>query len=183
MKWSLRVLRAIASLILLGISFTACTDREKQLTPFKPPTVAGYATPPGLAATQPTSTIAEVRPTNPPICADSLTFLEDITIPDGTLVNPGEVLDKRWLIKNSGSCNWNEGYRVRLVSGSELGASGEQALYPARSESEVSLRMIFTAPQEAGYYQSAWQAFNPRDIPFGDPFFIEIQVDISASQP
>lgn len=114
---------------------------------------------------------------------DSLTFLEDITIPDGTLVNPGDRLDKHWLIKNSGSCNWDEEYRIKLISGPDLGVPAEQALYPARSGFEATLRIVFTAPQEPGYYQSAWQAFNPRDVPFGDPFFIEVQVEIPASQP
>jgi hypothetical protein len=59
----------------------------------------------------------------------------------------------------------------------------EQALYPARSGSEVALRIVFSAPQEPGYYQSAWQAFDPKDVPFGDPFYIEILVELSSTSP
>jgi hypothetical protein len=145
--------------------------------------VAANITSPVLAVSQPTPTIPEVRPTATPVCADSLSFLEDLTIPDGTQVNPGTLLDKRWLIKNSGSCNWDEDYRIKLISGADLGVSIEQALYPARSGSELALRIVFSAPQEPGYYQSAWQAFNPKDVPFGDPFFIEILVELSSTSP
>lgn len=183
MSWRLRELRVITGLISLGVSLVACSGNEGRVTPFKPPTIEARATPPGLAVSQPTPTAPEVRPTTTPTCIDSLTFLEDITIPDGTLVNPGDILDKRWLIKNSGSCNWDEEYRIKLLSGPDLGVPIEQALYPARSGFEATLRIVFTAPQEPGYYQSAWQAFNPRDAPFGDPFFIEVQVEIPAPQP
>jgi hypothetical protein len=41
----------------------------------------------------------------------------------------------------------------------------------------VVLRMVFTAPQEAGTYRSAWQAYDPDGGPFGDPFYIEIVVE------
>jgi hypothetical protein len=57
-----------------------------------------------------------------PSCTDNLAFLEDITIPNGTVVVPGESVDKRWLVQNSGSCNWDDRYRLKFVSGSELSA-------------------------------------------------------------
>jgi Ig-like domain from next to BRCA1 gene len=183
MSWGLRALWRVLGLILLGLSLAACQGSEEQLTPFKPPTVATNATPPAQSVVQPSPTMPEARPTTTPVCADSLTFLEDITIPDGSQVNPGAILDKRWLIKNSGSCNWDESYRVKLVSGPDMGVPIEQALYPARSGSEVSMRIVLSAPQDPGYYQSAWQAFNPNDDPFGDPFYVEILVEIPSTPP
>lgn len=183
MSWGLREFRVAIALIPLGIGVVACSGSEGRVTPFKPPTIEARATPPGLAVSQPTPTSPEVHPTTTPACIDSLTFLEDITIPDGTIVNTGDLLDKRWLIKNSGGCNWDEEYRMKLVSGPDLSVPVEQALYPARSGFEATLRIVFTAPQEPGYYQSAWQAFNPEDVPFGDPFFIEVQVETPTSQP
>ncbi len=109
-------------------------------------------------------------------CVDNLVFKNDITIPDGTVVAPDYTLDKRWEVENSGNCNWSQGYRVRLIAGTELGAAKEQALFPARSGSRVVIRMVFKAPKEPGTYHSAWQAFTPQGEPFGDPFFIDIKV-------
>jgi hypothetical protein len=108
-------------------------------------------------------------------------FLEDLTIPDGTQVAPGEPLDKRWRVQNGGTCNWDQTYGIQLIGGPELGAPNEQALYPARSGSEAVIRMLFTAPEEPGVYSSAWQAHDPNGNPFGDPFFIEVEV--LESQP
>ena len=110
-------------------------------------------------------------------CADSLIFVKDITIPDGTVIVPESTMDKRWDVQNSGDCNWDDRYRVRLIAGPELGAAKEQALYPARSGTHATIRIQFKAPAEPGTYRSAWQAFNPDGEPFGDPFFIEIVVE------
>jgi hypothetical protein len=106
-----------------------------------------------------------------------LRYIEDLSIPDGSQVSSGERLDKRWSVENNGSCNWDQSYRLKLIAGPALGASAEQALYPARSGSQATIRIIFTAPTEPGVYRSAWQAYNPDGQPFGDPVFIEVQVE------
>jgi hypothetical protein len=99
-----------------------------------------------------------------------------VTIPDGTVVAHGSTLDKQWLVQNSGDCNWDSRYRLRLISGDALGAASEQALYPARAGTQATLRILFTAPQEAGAYVSEWQAFDANGIPFGESFFMKIEV-------
>jgi hypothetical protein len=91
-------------------------------------------------------------------------------------VGTGQGLDKRWQVQNSGTCNWDSSYRMKLIAGPELSAQSEQALYPARSGTEMVIRILFTAPSEAGTYRSAWQAFDPQGEPFGEPFFIEVVV-------
>jgi len=109
-------------------------------------------------------------------CADVLSFIEDLTIPDGSQTEPNASLDKRWSVRNNGSCNWGEGYTIRLISGAEMGAEPEQSLIPARAGTDAVIRIEFIAPQEPGSYISAWQAFNPAGLPFGDQFFINIIV-------
>ena len=147
--------------------------------PFIPPTLVQEAAASALAALTPTPTaLPEVsRPTATPACTNILSFLEDVTIPDGTITSPGGVLDKRWRVENTGTCNWDEDYRLKLVSGAEMGAAVEQALYPARSGTQFEIRVVFQAPQEAGLYRSAWQAYSPKGDAFGDPFYIEIVVE------
>ena len=116
-------------------------------------------------------------------CSSGLTYLEDLTIPDGSKAAPGERLDKRWKVKNSGGCNWDERYRLRLTAGPSLGAAEEQALYPALSGTEAEVRILFNAPQEAGSYRSAWQAYDPDGQPFGDPVFIDFEVVAPKATP
>jgi len=138
------------------------------------PSVTPSPHPSDTALFSPSPTKITITPTNP--CFNELSFLEDITIPDGTQVTGGDFLDKRWKVENSGTCNWNNTYRIKLLDGIAMGAPQEQALYPAKAESTVVIRMIFTAPLEPGYYRSAWQAVSPTGDFFGDPIFIDIQV-------
>lgn len=150
-------------------------------TPFVAPKAA-TPTGPSLLGQQPvipTFTLpAEptVSSTSTPPCTDNLDFLEDLTIPDGTVVSPGVSIDKQWLVQNSGSCNWDARYRLKFVGGDALGAATEQALYPARAGMQVIIRIQFTAPAEPRTYKTAWQAFGPQGEPFGDAIFMEIVV-------
>ncbi|GAB4398517.1 MAG: hypothetical protein OHK0052_21630 [Anaerolineales bacterium] len=120
---------------------------------------------------------SNLRPTSAANCSNNLQFLEDLTIPDGSRVQPGDRLDKRWQVVNTGECNWNAAYSVRLVAGPALGLAENQPLYPARGGTQAIIRLIFTAPQTAGAYRSAWQAHTPQGEPFGDPFFIDFIVE------
>ena len=106
-----------------------------------------------------------------------------MTIPDGTAVQPLEILDKRWLVENTGTCNWDNRYRIKLIAGPDMNSSPEQALYPARSRTQVSIRLVFTAPEDAGVYRSAWQAYDPNGRVFGDPIFIDIVVAPVENNP
>jgi hypothetical protein len=175
----------LLSLVLLLFLFTSCgpvvrsgASDGQVFVPPTPVSAANPATTPSATGGPPAEDAGDPgqpSPTAP--CQDNLVFRSDITIPDGTRVQPDSTLDKRWEVTNNGSCNWKETYRVRLIAGPDLGAQPEQSLYPARSGSQAVLRIVFKAPDEAGTYRSAWQAFNPQGEPFGDPFFIEVVVE------
>jgi hypothetical protein len=167
------------SLLIIAFLITAC-DSQTTPTLYIPPTqniTQVFAT-----QVQPASKLDPVTPTAPPQpspspdCTPGLLFLEDLSIPDGSSVNPGDLLDKRWLVENIGSCNWDNKFSLRLIAGPELGAPPENALFPARSGTQVEIRILFTAPQEPATYRSAWQAHDPQGKIFGDPIFIEIVV-------
>ena len=81
----------------------------------------------------PTST--PVRPANtPPPTAvsycDWVSFIKDVTIPDGTQVLPGETFTKMWRLKNSGTCTWTPDYALVWVSGADLKAPASQRIGP-----------------------------------------------------
>jgi hypothetical protein len=180
---SMRCFRYLVPVLAI-LFLAACGPRDSAKTTkgvgqsyFQPPTLADIAplsssTPVGHGAIGVDS--PQLNPT--PQCTNNLTYIQDITIPDSTSVTPGQTLDKRWRIQNSGTCNWDERYRMKMVAGPGLGAPVEQALYPARSGSEAVIRIMFTAPADMGAYRSAWQAYDPQGEPFGDPFFIEVIV-------
>jgi len=117
-----------------------------------------------------------LSPTSAAACTNDLTFLEDLTVPDGVLVPPDLAIDKQWLVSNSGSCNWDSRYTLRLVGGDALGASREQALFPARAGARAVVRIRFVGPTPPGRYGSTWQAFGPDGVPFGAELFLDVVV-------
>lgn len=168
-------------ILLTGIfSLWACAPQTTP-TPFRPPTAAPPTQPlptttpiPALFTAVPTPTVT-ITPTAGP-CTDNFSFIEDVTVEDGTSFLPGASIDKQWLVQNSGTCNWDETYRLKWVGGDPMGAAEEQALYPARAGTQATLRVTFTAPAESGSYESAWQAVDPNGNFFGDLVFIKIVV-------
>jgi hypothetical protein len=175
--------------VIISLGISACGNQGALLIPtekvYRPPTQIPTepSTPEFLLETGVESPNSSLRPTPTPSCANGLWFLGDLTIPDGTVVTPGERLDKRWQVQNNGTCNWDEDYRVKLIAGPGMGVPVQQALIPALSGTEVVIRMVLIAPEKPGIYRSAWQAYDPKDNPFGDPFFIEIQVPEPEPEP
>lgn len=175
---------------LLWLGLLAASACAPQATPtlFIPPTaipaLLSAATLPA-AATVPASPTAPSTstpvPATPTPCTNDLKFDQDITIPDGTTVLPGETVDKQWLVTNRGSCSWGPGYRLKLMAGEPMGAVTEQALYPALAGTQATLRMVFTAPQDAGSHQGAWQAVAPDGTTFGEAIYIQVNVQASVS--
>ncbi|MCJ7623771.1 MAG: NBR1-Ig-like domain-containing protein [Anaerolineaceae bacterium] len=184
---SIFIIILITSACNLSSIHTAPDSDESQF--FIPPTIAPTEEPTPPSTSVPTSSVVDENSSDPAEeenvetdstardCQDSLVFISDITIPDGTKVVAGSTLDKQWEIENNGTCNWNEGYSIHLISGPELGADSEQSLAPARSGSRTTIRVEFTAPEQPGSYQSIWQAYNPEEEPFGDTFYIEVIVE------
>ncbi len=169
-------------LILLTSIFSllACAPQTIP-TAFRPPTSAPPIQPlptttPVPSLFIPTSTaIVTVTATAGP-CSNLLTFVGDVTVDDGTSFLPGTSIDKQWLVENSGTCNWDASYRLKWVGGDPMGAVQEQALFPARAGTQVTFRIVFTAPAEFGSYESIWQAVDSKSSVFGDFIYIKIVV-------
>lgn len=161
-------------LIVLALLLPACGGEQvASATPdyFIPPTLSSQPTP-----------LALHSPTPPPVtptaaCTHSLSFVDDLTVPDGTKFAPGAPIDKIWLVRNDGTCNWDARFQLHFLDGDLMQAESQIALFPARAGAEAQIQVQFTAPDEAGTYASRWQAYTPLGEPFGDLIFILIEVD------
>ena len=172
-------------LILFLVLASACSPSSRS-TPFVPPTApAPFIEPTLILQPSPTSVIQKTplptialptATTNPEDCVNNLSFISDLTVFDGTSVTYGSTIDKQWLVQNSGTCNWNAGYRLRYVGGATLDAPEQLALYPAKSGTQAVIQISFTAPFSDGDYESAWQAFDPTGLAFGDVVYMRIVV-------
>lgn len=165
---------------LLGITIlittsllSACGEQAARSTPdwFLAPTIVPKSSPIVIA------TPTEPLPSPTPDCLNDLEFVTDTTVPDGTAYPPDASIDKRWLVKNTGTCNWDQRYRVRFLDGDLMGAITEIALFPALSGTEAEIQIVFTTPPIGGDYSGTWQAFAPNGEAFGHWFSISIEVD------
>ncbi|HEX7976712.1 MAG TPA: NBR1-Ig-like domain-containing protein [Anaerolineales bacterium] len=173
------LLALIASSCVLPIQPRAAPNPSQE-TPFRPPTLMPTAT----ATLEATSTESSSQSASQQgACTDGLTFIRDATIPDGTIVASSSRIDKRWEVENSGTCNWNGKYRLKLMDGIAMGIKPEQASLSAKAGSRSTIRLVFTAPKEPGTYRSAWLAYSPAGQPFGDAIYIEIVVQESSPTP
>jgi hypothetical protein len=166
---------SIAMLMSMAMGCTAlrplsAVPSDKQVPLFIPPTLMSVIT------STPTPDLTDPLNSQVKDCKNGLEYISDLTYPDGTFVKPGESLDKQWKVKNNGTCNWNETYSLRLISGPDLGAVDPQSITPLRAGVEGTIQIVFTAPTEPGNYISTWQAFDPDGKPFGEYFSIEINV-------
>lgn len=159
--------------LALSYLLSACGEQVSRTTPdwFIAPTVAQKAAP--IVLNTPTN----IPPSPTPDCDADLSFVSDLTIPDNSLFPPSASIEKVWLVENSGSCNWDQRYRVRFIDGDLMSAPTEIALFPARSGTDAEIKIIFTTPPLGGVYQTFWQAYTPEGEPFGQIFYMLIEVD------
>ena len=110
-------------------------------------------------------------------CTSILTYVDDVTVPDGTIFVPGDEIVKTWAVRNDGNCAWDDKYSLRYIDGSAMEADSRQPLPALEPGEEGEVTVVFIAPQYEGSYYSGWQAYDAEGDPFGDDIFIEIYVD------
>jgi hypothetical protein len=137
-----------------------------------PAAAASPAAPTGAAS----SALDLTAPSPTPPCTNGLTYIQDLTVPDGSNFAPGQDIDKQWQVRNSGTCNWDQGYGLKLISGDAFGNQPLLPLFPARAGAQAVLEIHFTAPPSGGLYECHWRAVDPQGQPFGDAVYMQVSV-------
>ena len=127
-------------------------------------------------------------PSNTPIPCNMVRFVKDVTIPDGTKFEPGEVFTKTWRLKNTGSCAWTSGYDIVFSGGDAMSApvSVQITSGTVNPGQNVDVSISLTAPASEGTYRGNWQLRDPSDVIFGIEnsssgfFYVEIKVEEPA---
>lgn len=103
-------------------------------------------------------------------------YVADVTLPDDTVVTPGQALTKTWKLLNNGSCAWTATYNVTFVSGNAMGGVTTPigiSVAPGQS-ADVTVKM--TAPATAGDVIGYWILTNDNGEKFGTSFYIKVKV-------
>lgn len=110
-----------------------------------------------------------------PAC-DSMAFVTDVTVPDGTNYAPGATFTKTWRIRNAGTCSWSTAYSVVFSSGAAMGGPATQPLTATIApNSTMDVSVNLTAPSAAGSHTGYWMLRNASGQTFGS-FYVVINV-------
>ncbi len=109
--------------------------------------------------------------------ADRAEFVLDVTIPDGTDLNPGVSFTKTWRLKNTGTSTWTTSYSLVFISGDKMGDTASvplaQQVLPGES---VDISVVLVAPATPGRYKGYWKMLNSAGQFFDDSIYVEIDV-------
>jgi hypothetical protein len=165
------------------ISTAAALTVQAQLTLQAPLATATSAVILPTNTSLPTSTLPPLPSPLPPTAVKSPTsscnvaqFIADVTIPDGTLLEPGEVFTKTWRVKNNGTCSWTPSYSVVFSSGTAMGGPASQALLGNVNPGQtVDISINFTAPTTTGDYFSYYKLRDASGVLFSQ-IYVQIKV-------
>jgi len=146
-----------------------------------PITIVTFASPGGTSSDAATST--PVGSGQSSACY-GLTFVDDVTIPDGTQMTPGQSFTKTWKVLNSGSCAWEPGFVWNVVAGEAMGGVAvtlNQTVEPGR-QFEFSVPMV--APTDkTGKLKGTWRLADANGNFFGEPPYVEIVIGNATPAP
>ncbi len=145
-------------------------------TPITGFTPQGIGTPPIVSTPVAFSTIAPTS--SGPLCNNSV-FVADVTVPDGTIMKPGNDFEKIWEIQNTGTCSWGDGYVLKFVSGDNMDGYDlpfSTNIGPVKPGAMVNLKINMTAHIAEGTYSGCWKMKDDKGYFFGTWLCYKIQV-------
>jgi len=134
---------------------------------------------------QPTPT-----PAPPQGCIDSMQWVADLSYDDQNKTNipevpPGTAFQKGWRVRNTGTCDWTNGYFLVPTRGNNPAARMGGLPVPVQGTVAPGQTYDFwanlTAPINPGTYVEYWTMANASNVLFGDAIWVAITVPSPAT--
>jgi len=113
-------------------------------------------------------------------CNDAI-YVSDVTIPDGTVLAPGESLTKTWEFQNTGTCDWNEDFLITFVSGTDMDGETTEIDQDVLTGSAGDISVYLTTPDTEGTYVGYWRLADSDGNAFGQSVYVMIVVSDDAA--
>jgi hypothetical protein len=147
------------------------------------PTLSFNTTPNTTQVAGFTPLATSVAPVSTAVLGDSCNnsaYVADVTYPDNTVVKPGTDFEKVWRVQNTGTCLWDDGYKLVFIA-------GDRALDPYTFEFKDSADFVsggetadlgidLTAPNAEGTYTATWRMQSDNGAFFGTLLTVVIVV-------
>ena len=194
------------STITMPVLVTPTSTPTVTITPSITPTPTETLTPtPTVQLIEYSSPTFEVLSTAelPLSSTDQITKVSDITIPDGTVLEPSELFIKSWRMTNSGSNTWTAGTKLIMSANYNMetpetvkavfikpndwidftpGGWGNR-VYNVGPGTEADLAVILRAPMTAGNYQIDFRLVNPSGEIIPTQFWMRFTVSRPTDTP
>lgn len=119
-----------------------------------------------------------------PPASPKATFVDDVTIPDGTPLPPDVNITKTWSLKNSGKGIWPRSTRLVFVSGDLPPDSSQDnpAVPTANPGDVVEVSAILKMPSKPGRYTGYYRlAHGPQNTKFGHRVWVDVVVSPAST--
>lgn len=203
--WGLVALLAIAGIVVLVTAFSGNDNSEDEVAAVYTNAAATVAAQQlTLQASSPTETQVLFTPTieatftpfasptlfatqgsvvNPPantgsnaVGCNNSEYVADVTVPDETVMTPGQTFTKTWKLQNTGSCPWTTAFKVSFVSGNAMGGTVTALTTTVQPGQSGDVSVSMTAPTTAGDAIGYWILTNDSGQNFGTSFYVKINV-------
>ena len=131
--------------------------------------------PPTPTLVPPTPAATPIGTTTPSACTMSAALLQDLSIPDGTILKPGQQFTKTWRVQNNGTCDW-ENYKLVFVRGNLMGGNSPSLLPKVSAGSTHDISLELFAPSYQGEYSGYWQIQSEKGSLIGPELHYTIQI-------
>ncbi len=203
----------LPALIALSLVLSACgaSAKEPTPTPIDPNLIAAqaiatfsaqltqtaFAIPTATATLTPAPTNTVPAPTFAPIstvagggavaqptssCNTSV-WISDVSIPDGTVMQPGDTFTKTWRVQNSGTCTWTPEFKVSFGGvGLPMGGQATKLGKTVKPGEQIEISVNLVAPSTAGDQTSYWKLQDDKGAFFGTWLTVVIKVAGAAAK-
>ena len=163
---------------MMAVSTQLVYEMRKEISTLIPATktpTSTYVVPVEMTATmtsiwQGQHQLAPEITVTPENCIARAKFVEDVTIPDETVIAAGKPFTKTWKLQNVGTCVWTDEYSFDFVDGDLMGANAH-IKFPKDSmvlpNGTIEISVYMTGPEESGRYQGNWKIQTPWNTLFG----------------
>jgi len=120
--------------------------------------------------------VPRAAPNSPPLGKLLARFVNDVTLEDGSVLQPEQPFVKIWKLRNESTIAWPENTRLGFVGGDKL-ASVEAVAVPAvEPGQEVDIAVDMVAPAKPGRYVGYWRLAAPDGARFGQRVWVDVIV-------
>lgn len=110
-------------------------------------------------------------------------FVADVTVPDGTKMQPGATFTKTWRIKNSGNTTWGPGYEIVYVDGTPMNEVSKAVVPVTAPNATADISVNLKAPLDPGSYNEDFKLRDATGQLFGAKLWFQIAVVNPAAAP